>query len=79
MAPATNRFQGHFVADDEENSEEEEENDEDEESPEILPIDNDSEIEYNELWWVINKRWCLMINVMCPHSLVMVYYHNTAV
>ena len=52
LASATNRFQGHFVADDEENSEEEEENEEDEESLEILPIDYDSEIEYNELWWV---------------------------
>jgi hypothetical protein len=49
LASATNRFQGHFVADDEENSEEEEENEEDEESLEILPIDYDSEIEYNEL------------------------------
>ena len=68
-----------FCANNEENSEEEEENEEDEESFEILPIYNNSGIEYNEVRWVINKRWCLMINVMCPHSLVMVYYHNTAV
>jgi hypothetical protein len=47
LASAANRFQGHFVAYDDENSEEEQ-NKEDEESVAILPIDNDSEIEYNE-------------------------------
>lgn len=47
LASAANRFQGHFVAYDDENSEEEQ-NEEDEESVAILPIDNDSEIEYNE-------------------------------
>ncbi|EFX74981.1 hypothetical protein DAPPUDRAFT_108355 [Daphnia pulex] len=47
LASAANRFQGHSVAYDDENSEEEQ-NEEDEESVAILPIDNDSEIEYNE-------------------------------
>ena len=38
-----------FGANNEENSEEEEENEEDEESFEILPIYNNSGIEYNEV------------------------------
>ena len=64
-----------FGANNEENSEEEEENEEDEESFEILPIYNNSGIEYNEVRWVINKPTSNQ-NLMDESSAQSVYWER---